>query len=624
MAELGLAATQLPDVRATQLPRPKTVATLDTAELSDSPAPLPPIDVRIPTPGSPIAEPSGDLVVRSLLAEGGMGRLFVAEQRSLAREVVVKTVRDRGDGAQARAIVAEATITGSLQHPNITPVHLAGVDTTGAPLLVMKRIVGVPWSALLAGDERAWESVAGLPRDRLRAHLVILSQVATAVHYAHERAIVHRDIKPDNVMLGALGEVYLVDWGVAIKQAPDDAPPRELVGTPCFAAPEMLGAGKLGPFTDVYLLGATLHFVLTGRYRHEGDSSADVLASAWRSEPHPYGAHVPSDLADLANAATSRSPSERPASALAFRRAIDDHLERATSLRLAADGWERVAELRAIAAGAEAPDPVRQARLVAEARFAFQSSLVSWPENPRAKEGTRASLEEALSIELTRENLAAARVIAAEIELPEALGARIDALEGLLRRRAQDAERLERLDHDTDVGLASRDRTRFLAGVTFVSILAGLVLLGSSPRHTVDPGDGGKLVLAAAAALVVALCGALVTRRTMLVNRMNRQLLVALVGAVAIVLVHRLVDWQSQADPVSTLRGDMLLFAMPCFAVAVFVRGRAWVAGAIPVAAALLSVWLRGLTLHLFVLATIGTVLTLALVLRGKKRPAGA
>ena len=635
--ELGLAETMVADVKATIRPkiageRQTTDVTLDAplaarGRSDVAPRALARIPIHVPKSGlaqETTDDHGADLVVRYLLAEGGMGRIFVAEQRSLSREVVVKTVRDKTNQAQTSALIAEATITGTLEHPNITPVHLVGTDDEGAPLLVMKRIDGVTWSALLDNDERAWSRVSGLSRDRARAHIEILMQVASAVHFAHGRGIVHRDIKPDNVMVGTLGDVYVVDWGIAIEQRDDDEAPRQLVGTPCFAAPEMLGAGKLGPFTDVYLLGATLHVILTGNVRHDGNSSMDVLAAAWTSAPYEYPNTIPDELAALANAATAREPEGRPESALAFRRALADHLEHLESLRLAADGAVRVEELVALRVG-PAPDALRQARLVAEARFAFQRALASWPDNSRAATGMKACLVEALEIELARDNLEASRALASEIaSLPQALTSRIEALAELVKKRTEDAARLSRLDHDTDLGLAARDRMKLFVGLTALSLASGLALVRSGGEVLrVDRTSGKEIFLAALAVAVAGLVAVVVVRRHILVNRMNRQLVAVVAATVLLVLVHRALGWWTSADAILTLRTDLLLLALPCFVTAIFVRSRVAVLGVLLVAASALATQIPGATALVFVGASVVATIALPWALRDGPRATG-
>jgi serine/threonine-protein kinase len=153
-------------------------------------------------------------------------------------------------------------------------VYSLSLDEAGLPVLVMKRIEGVTWGQLLR-DPAAMAKHAP-DRPPLDEHLRILGQVCNAVHFAHARGVVHRDLKPDNVMVGAFGEVYVVDWGIATAFGPA----TQLAGTPAYMAPEMLGTpgARLSAKTDVYLLGAMLFEVLVGRAPHQVTSSTSCSA----------------------------------------------------------------------------------------------------------------------------------------------------------------------------------------------------------------------------------------------------------------------------------------------------------------------------------------------------------
>ncbi len=180
-----------------------------------------------------------DIEVLSTLGEGGMGRVFLARQHSLDREVAIKTVRDDASESDRSALLSEGAITGHLEHPGIVPVHALGVDREGRPVLVMKRVEGVEWATLLEDDDHPfWESRVGSRAERLDDHLEILLQVCDAAHFAHSRGIVHRDIKPQNVFIGRYREVYLGDWGLAL-HAEREQRSGALCGTPAFMAPEM-------------------------------------------------------------------------------------------------------------------------------------------------------------------------------------------------------------------------------------------------------------------------------------------------------------------------------------------------------------------------------------------------
>ncbi len=159
-------------------------------------------------------------VEQAVLGQGGMGVVKLARQVSLGRPVALKTLKAQGSVTDAEALLAEAWLAGSLEHPGILPIYAVSLGADGGPLVVMKRIEGVTWTALLRGEAELDLYARG--RSRLEAHLRVAMSLCDAVHFAHSRGVVHRDLKPDNVMLGRFGEVYLVDW--ASRRAP--GPPR--------------------------------------------------------------------------------------------------------------------------------------------------------------------------------------------------------------------------------------------------------------------------------------------------------------------------------------------------------------------------------------------------------------
>src|SRR5690606_25167282 len=232
------------------------------------------------------------------------------------------------------------------------------------------------------------------------------------------------DVKPSNIMVGSFGEVYLVDWGVALAPGASSDDAHEIVGTPAYMAPEMVygDPGRVDARTDVYLLGATLHHVLTGRPRHKGASGPQALFAALVSAPVEYGEEVPEELAALANAATAADPSERPASAAAFRDRLADFLRHRSSRRMASAAEQRLDALRP--AEGEAPDPQIRATpetfaVLSECRFALTQALAEWKDNERARRALRTTLLWMVEAELERRSADGARTIARAIEPPE-------------------------------------------------------------------------------------------------------------------------------------------------------------------------------------------------------------
>jgi eukaryotic-like serine/threonine-protein kinase len=408
------------------------------------------------------------------IGEGGMGIVRLATQRSLGRKVAVKTLRPgiKSDQASLR-LLREAWVTGTLEHPNIVPVYDLGLDESGAPIIVLKRIEGVEWGEVLRDSSAARERYGAA--DLLEHNLRILVQLCNAVSLAHAHGVLHRDLKPENVMIGKFGEVYLVDWGIAVSlvadplgRLPQAADQTEMAGTPCYMAPEMLGAlGSLGVHTDVYLLGALLHEVLTGAPPHTG-SFKQIVGSILLST-FTYGADVPKELADIARRAMSRQPEERFSSADELRLRLEWYLRHRGSLAISAEASKRLADMQSLVASEAPADAVhdRLYHLFAECRFGFRQALNASSDNETARQGLREAIETVVCFELDRGAAEAAAGALAEIEGPPAdLVARVN--EALRARAAEKKKmiRLERLDAELDPAVGRRTRV-------FVAVLFG-------------------------------------------------------------------------------------------------------------------------------------------------------
>ncbi|MCA9547584.1 MAG: serine/threonine protein kinase, partial [Myxococcales bacterium] len=214
------------------------------------------LDHGIAVPGGPALPERYRLVDR--IGQGGMGMVFRVLDAVLHRTVALKVVAHTAPEHVAR-FLAEARVVAQLQHPGIVPVHDLGTLPDGHPFFTMPEIQGQTWAALL----RQWRPEPAWRRDAV----YVLRQVAQAVAFAHEQGVVHRDLKPANVMVGAHGEVVVLDWGLA-RPLPDTrlramegrqpTAAGMVMGTPGFMAPEQaLGAvDQVGKPSDVYALGA--------------------------------------------------------------------------------------------------------------------------------------------------------------------------------------------------------------------------------------------------------------------------------------------------------------------------------------------------------------------------------
>ncbi len=401
------------------------------------------------------------------LGEGGMGLVRSARQVPIGRNVAVKSVRDEfeGDMGAASALVREAVATGRLEHPNVVPIYSVGRDSDGRPVIVMKRIEGASWLDYIKHPDRVPSS------DPLGWHLEIFRDVCTATHFAHSRGVIHRDIKPENVMVGSFGEVYLVDWGLAVRlegdptgALPSIADIDQLAGTPAYMAPEMASGdfASLGAPTDIYLLGAVLHEIVMGTPPHTGSTIFQVMFAAFQSKPFDYPESVPGHLASICHRAMAREPENRFASALELREAVTTFISHRAAEELGREAAEQLTELRQVIADDSDIDEERRVlvyRLWGAARFGFERSLNSWPENQAAKDGLALGIITMIDWELGHGSVHTARALLADLEEPpDDVVKRIEDVESRLGEEQAELEELRefRDQRDANAGAGSR------------------------------------------------------------------------------------------------------------------------------------------------------------------------
>ncbi len=287
-------------------------------------------------------------LTEAVLGEGGMGVVLLCGDQQIWRRVAMKRLKPerRGHGEARTRFLREARIQGQLEHPAVVPVYDLGVDPEGAMYFTMKRVRGVTLEKVV--DELRQGRGGEYSRRRL---LAAFSRVCLAVDFAHRHGVVHRDLKPGNVMLGDYGEVYVLDWGLAAVLGVADLPaepeatvvmagprsnetrPGAVLGTPGYMAPEqMRGELEVGAPADVYSLGAILFEILTLQLLHHGATIQEIWASTLdgvdaRPSVRAPESEVPPELEAILMRATALDPAQRYESARALSQALERFLD---------------------------------------------------------------------------------------------------------------------------------------------------------------------------------------------------------------------------------------------------------------------------------------------------------
>jgi serine/threonine protein kinase len=245
-----------------------------------------------------------------------MGTVFRAWQDELARPVAVKTLRPEicRDLRLRALFVQEAQILARLDHPGLVPVHASG-ETEAGPYYVMRLVEGTSID----------QHLAGRPHSEIAA---VFRSVADALAKAHAEGVLHRDVKPANVVVEASGRPVLVDFGLATRVAGGGAreAPDEIAGTPDYLAPELLDGAPPSAASDVYALGATLYTLLTGRVPFPGTDLAQKLRAIRADDPplpRTLRPEVPKALQAICLKAMERAPADRYASAAELARDLE-------------------------------------------------------------------------------------------------------------------------------------------------------------------------------------------------------------------------------------------------------------------------------------------------------------
>lgn len=408
--EARLLASMLPsDLIPTATWRPPNFGDLFVGQISGSK--LPEITLQ---DQERIGSESVELLVGELIGTGGMGMVHAAEQMSLNREVAIKRVRPErlNDGSDAQ-LQREAYLMGQLEHPAIPPLHMVATADNQC-VLVMRRVRGISWDQKLEHYdlEIAGTILQGAP---LRAELGTLIRIGEAIAFGHGHRILHRDIKPSNVVIGDFGEAYLLDWGISVELDENgvyESP--AFSGTPSFAAPEMIGRKPiLDERTDVYQLGATLYYIVTGRPPHQGTTAEEVFNQILISPGPDITDEWPSSLAEVCRKALAPDPSDRYFSVRAMLEDLRYVIEYGELTDLEVECDQNLAKLEEMAQQRDV-DATTFDEVAAHCRYGLERILESWPGNIGVSQKLTRCLFLLCETTIGRQNLTAARANLAE------------------------------------------------------------------------------------------------------------------------------------------------------------------------------------------------------------------
>ena len=290
------------------------------------------------------------------IAGGGMGEVWQAQDDVLGRDVAVKILRREyaDDATFLERFRAEARHTAGLSHPNIAAVYDFGEgrEEGGSPYLVMEHVPGEPLSALVSREGR-------LGPDRT---LDIVGHAALGLQAAHDAGVIHRDVKPGNILVTPDGAVKITDFGIA--RATNSVPLTQtgaIMGTAYYISPEQASGQSVSPGSDIYSLGVVAYECLTGRRPFDGDTPVGVALAQVSQEPPALPDDLPAPVRELVMQMLAKDPAARPASSGALGREALALRRRVGRTVAAAPPLDRTRTMPAVdaaaAAGPATPDP---------------------------------------------------------------------------------------------------------------------------------------------------------------------------------------------------------------------------------------------------------------------------
>lgn len=254
------------------------------------------------------------------IGSGGQAVVYSGVQTALQRDVAVKSLRKEhlNNAARREEFIYEARLTAALDHPAIIPIYNLCSDSDGGLFLSMKKLNGISLKSYLLTTVERYQNSGFENFDEetaLANRLDILLKVCQAIEYVHSKKIIHCDLKPENIMLGEFGEVYVMDWGIARKFDRNDNDNGKIMGTPRYTSPENLNGHPCDNRSDIYSLGVILFEIVTLSPAFSGDTAQEIVSkvknAGFNPLKHRFNTDIPLDLHTIIRKACAADPRER-------------------------------------------------------------------------------------------------------------------------------------------------------------------------------------------------------------------------------------------------------------------------------------------------------------------------
>ena len=487
----------------------------------------------------------------AVLGKGGMGVVKCGQQRYPDREVAIKKVI-RPSNTHQRMLLHEAQITGQLEHPSIVPIHQIKQDDDGNVEIIMKRVQGKTLLELL-------ESVHNTPDYTLPVTDVqYLIQTCFALEYAHNQNIVHRDIKLENIMVGDFNEVFLMDWGLGMDIVSKVGAHPGIVGTPCYMAPEMLSGNPddIDFRTDVYLMGATIHHLLTGQPRHNGGNVRDTLELVLTSQPHKYPNEIPSVFGKMLNKACHQAKSERYQTIKELREALEAALSHWEAIQLTERAKGMLHQFEATVLKTKNNAEITKQYL--KIRALLESSIEMWNDNTTATEALNHLLILMIEHHIDRLELSVAESLFDELHTTT------EALRDKLITAQNEYKKLSNahaLAQEYDPLQSKSGRKTLIVSIAATSVLlvsfAGAYSMFVSPEVTTL-----RLMYTGSLVSIACIVGVFLGRKTLLTNKLGAQMARTFTTTSVLATFNHWIGHLNSEVPAAIMSVDMFIMAI--------------------------------------------------------------